>query len=547
MEMAGTWRLPYAMAAPQYPSALLENLVEFAPDALLVVDGHGRIVLANGAAEKLFGFERTELIGSPIERLIPERLRGAHVRHREDYSQSPRTREMGAAAAELVAVRKDGSEFPAEIRLSPVQLNGQPLVAAAVRDGTDRRQAVQVLRAAQQEADRANAAKSRLLATASHDLRQPLQALQLLNAALQQQIDEPEVQELLARQSEALEAMANLLNALLDLSRLEAGAVKPEIEEVSLAEIFGALQRAFEPLAEARGLTLSVNTEMRYVRTDRTLFRQLLENLLANALKFTDSGGVSLGCRMQEGGLVVEVADSGIGISSEQLEHIFDEYYQLDRGRHQGVGLGLSIVKRIAAQLGLALDASSEPGRGTTFRVCIPSEHICGAAVRARRTRRENGLERSVTGALVLLVEDDDAVRTATEFYLKTVGHTALSAARISAAERALENAPRIPDLIITDYHLGQGETGLDAIARLRAKAGRALPALVLSGDTSPALMKLAEEGSCRVLSKPVDVKSLVVEISRILGHAGRDDAEQSKLRVADAPAPDDRQGASTH
>jgi PAS domain S-box-containing protein len=521
------------MAGPQYPSALLENLVEFAPDALLVVDGRGRIVLANAAAEKLFGFDCSELLGTSIERLIPERLRALHARHRQDYAQSPRTREMGAATAELVAVRKDGSEFPVEIRLSPVRLDGQALVAAAVRDGTDRRQAVEVLKAAQQEADRANAAKSRLLATASHDLRQPLQALQLLNAALQQQIDQPEAQELLVRQSEALESMAHLLNSLLDLSRLEAGAVKPEIEEVSLAEVFGALQRAFEPLAEARGLTLSVSAELRYVRTDRTLFRQLLENLLANALKFTETGGVRLGCCMQPDRLVIEVADSGIGISGEQLERIFDEYYQLDRGRHQGVGLGLSIVKRIAAQLGLTLDASSEPGRGTTFRVGIPAEQVCGTALPTRRPRRDVRPERPVGGALVLLVEDDDAVRTATEFYLKTVGHTVISAPRIAAAERALQTAPRMPDLIITDYHLGGGETGLEAIARLREQAGRPLPALVLSGDTSPALMKLAEQGACRVLSKPVDVRSLVVEISRILESAPREDHTGQAMHAA--------------
>lgn len=533
------------MASPQYPSALLENLFEFAPDAMLVVDGRGRIILANGTAEKLFGFGRDELVGESIERLVPERLRSIHVRHRADYSHNPRTREMGAAATELVAVRKDGSEFPAEIRLAPIQLNGEALVAAAVRDGTDRRQAVQVLRAAQQEADRASAAKSRLLATASHDLRQPLQALQLLNAALQQQIAEPEVQELLVRQSEALEAMTDLLNSLLDLSRLEAGAVKPEIEEVSIAEVFGALQRAFEPLAEARGLTLTVNAELRYLRTDRTLFRQLLENLLANALKFTESGGVRLECRSGPEGLVIEVADSGIGITSEQLEHIFDEYYQLNRGR-EGVGLGLSIVKRIAAQLGLSLDAASEPGRGTTFRVGIPADQLCGSSTRTHRPRRDIRTARQATGALVLLVEDDDAVRTATEFYLKTVGHTAISAARISAAEEALASAPRLPDLIITDYHLGGGETGLQAIARLRARAGRQLPALVLSGDTSPALLKLAEEDACRVLSKPVDVKSLIIEISRILENGPQAGAPGSTVAGAPATAGASQPQAST-
>jgi PAS domain S-box-containing protein len=509
------------MAAPQSSSALLENLVEFAPDALLVVDTAGHIVLTNHTAEAVFGYERGELLGTPIERLVPDRFRSAHVGHRSDYAQSPRTREMGTAVSDLFATRKDGSEFPVEIRLSPVSVEGKSLIAAAVRDVTDRRHAVQVLRAAQQESDRANAAKGRLLATASHDLRQPLQALQLLNATLQEQVADADARELLLRQGEALEAMARLLNSLLDLSRLEAGAMKPESEDVNLVELFHSLQRAFEPLARARGLTLAVSIDPRHVRTDRTLFRQLLENLLANALKFTESGGIRLGGSLQETRFVIEVADTGIGIAPEQLDSIFEEYYQVDRVRRQGVGLGLSIVKRIAALLEFALDAHSEPGNGTRFRIAIPAAKLAASSPRAApgRTGERRAAERAprASGALILLVEDDDAVRAATEFYLKTVGHTAIGAAGIAAAERALQEAPRTPDLIITDFHLGQGETGIDAITRLRARVERPLPALLLSGDTSTALQRMAQSRQCRVLSKPVDVKALVAEISAIL------------------------------
>lgn len=502
------------MAAPQSPGSLLENLVESAPDALLLVDAAGEIVLVNHTAEALFGFARHELLGAPIERLIPERMRRAHVDHRGDYADSPRTREMGAAASELLATRKDGSEFPVEIRLSPLQVEGRSLVAAAVRDVTDRRHIVQVMRAALLEADRANAAKGRFLATASHDLRQPLQALQLLNAALLEQVHDGDPRELIERQGEALDTMSRLVNALLDISRLEAGAVKPEMEDINLVEVFRALQREFEPLARARGLALAVSVEPRYLNTDRTLFRQLLQNLLANAVKYTESGSISLSCSLKEERLVVEVADTGIGIARDQLGFIFDEYYQVDRARRQGVGLGLSIVNRISRLLGFSIEARSEPGHGTQFRIGIPATRITTRPLQERRVaERRDQLPR----ALVLLVEDDDAVRAATEFYLKAVGHTAIAAGDIAGAERALQEAPRTPDLIIADYHLGDGQTGIEAITRLRARVQQPLPALILSGDTSPTMLKLAQAQTCRVLSKPVDVKTLVAEISSVL------------------------------
>jgi PAS domain S-box-containing protein len=496
--------------------SLFENLVESAPDALLVVDASGCMVLANRTAETMFGFSRNELLGMPIERLVPQRFQQAHVAHREGYAENPRTREMGASDGNLLACRKDGSEFPVEVRLSPVDPGGRALVAAAVRDATDRRHALQVLRAAQQEADLANAAKGRLLATASHDLRQPLQALQLLNAALQEQVVLPDAEELVRRQGEALEAMSRLVNALLDISRLEAGAVPPEIEDVNLVELFRTLQRELEPLARARGLTLTVSVDPCHARTDRTLLRQLLQNLLANALKYTESGSIRFSGRLRKGQFLIEVADTGIGISPEQLGSIFEEYYQVDRARRQGVGLGLSIVKRIASLLGLSIEARSEPGKGAHFLVGVPASQLISAARRQAATPVREQQDRPA-GALILLIEDDDAVRAATEFYLKTMGHTAIGASGIAAAERALQDASRLPDLIITDYHLGNGETGIHAINRLRTQADRPLPALMLSGDTSPSILKQAQAESCRVLNKPVDVRNLVAEISSVL------------------------------
>ncbi len=502
---------------PQAPAALYENLIEFAPDALLVVNAAGTIVLANQTAEVLFAYDKGELHGRPIERLIPERLRQQHTRHRAGYAENPHVREMGATATELLGMRKDGSEFPVEIRLSPLGIGNEPMFAAAVRDVTDRRHAARLLRAARQEADHANAAKSRFLATASHDLRQPLQTLQLLNAALLQQVAEPQAREMLARGGDALDAMARLLNVLLDISKLEAGTIKPDVEDVSIAELFEALRQEFESLASLRGLALTVSSTPHYVKTDRTLFRQLLENLIANAVKFTETGGVNLTCLSRRDGLDIMVADTGIGIAADKIGSIFDDFYQVDRTRGRGIGLGLAIVRRIATLLDLSVDVKSEPGKGTQFRVGIPAARVANLAP-VHSSVAETALRAPPpAGALILLVEDDDAVRAATEFYLKAFGHTALGAASIDDAERALASGSRIPDLIISDYHLGGGQTGLDAINRLRSRAGRTLPALLLSGDTSTATRELAQIQACRILNKPVNINELNDAISSLL------------------------------
>lgn len=494
--------------------SLVANLVQFAPDAMLVVDADGRIVFTNRMAEQLFGYEAGQLRGAPIERLIPGRIRGVHAEHRARYMANPRTREMGATAIDLVAVRKDGDEFPVEIRLSPVG-GGQRYVAAVVRDVTERRHMVRVLHAAQAEAERANVAKTRFLATASHDLRQPLQTLQLLNAALRRRIAEPEARELLAHEREAVDAMTGLLNSLLDVSRLEAASIRPQVEEFGIEGLFEALRNEFAAVAEARGLKLVVTPMPRGLRTDRTLLRQLLENLVGNAIKYTESGTVRLACGAAGDGLVMTVTDTGIGIAASRLDRIFDEYYQIGPSGHYGVGLGLAIVKRIAALLELTVAVESEPGRGTEFRVGIPAPLV---TVTARvEPPAETAAAPAAAGAVILLVEDDDAVRSAIEFYLRAIGHTPISASSRAEAESALATSARLPDLIISDYHLGGGETGVDAIIAARKRVGRELPALLLSGDTSVAMGKLEDLPSCRVLNKPVDVEQLSSAIARAL------------------------------
>ena len=497
-------------------TAFYERLVDFVPDALLVVDAGGQIVFANSVAETLFGFTRNDLIGSPLERLVPQRLRSAHTSHRSGYFSNPRSREMGENSADLLALRADGTEFPVEIRLSPMNIEGQPLVAAAVRDVTARFEATQAVRAARDQAQRANAAKGRFLAAASHDLRQPLQTLVLLAAALQRTISDPAAQDLLANQQEVLESMSRLLNTLLDISKLEAESVSLRIEEVGLALLFDDLRREFESVALARGLTFSVEASPLCIRTDRTLFRELMENLISNAIKYTPSGRVRVACEHTVDGLLVSVSDTGIGIAADAITSIFDEFYQVDRyTRQQGAGLGLAIVKRVAALLGLSISVVSEPGRGSDFRVGIPASQISGAPPPPRQQAASRALPGTL--ALILLVEDDDAVRHATALYLKAMGYAAITAASIAEAEEVLRHSARHPDLIISDYHLGPTHTGVDLIQRVRMLLGKELPALLLSGDTSAALHDLAASGTFRLLSKPVNADQLGLAIAQLL------------------------------
>jgi PAS domain S-box-containing protein len=495
--------------------ALLEQLVEFAPDALLVVNAQGRIVLVNSTTQTLFGFPPTELLDKPIETLVPDRLRSLHVRHRAEYEDTPRTREMGAALSGLLATRADGSEFPVEIRLSPLHVGGETLVAAAVRDVTDRRQVAAQLRAARREADRANAAKSRFLATASHDLRQPLQALQLLNAAAQKNTTDTTLQELLARQQEALESMGRLLNALLDISKLEAGRIQPQWEAIDLTLLCRQLHQQYAPLAGARGLDLKLQPAEHCIRTDRTLFRQLLENILGNAIKYTERGMVTLSCAGHGDGLRITVADTGVGIAPEHLAAIFEEFYQIGQQETaRGLGLGLAIVRRIARLLQLEVAVNSTAGSGTEFHIDIPAQLLASApaAMAAGAATADTGIR-----AAIMLIEDDTAVRQALSFYLRTVGHSVTATASIAEAEQALEAAAQAPDLIISDYHLGKSTssnaTGIDAILHLRQRAGTQIPALLLSGDTSSALRLTAEVPACRMLSKPVDGQALAAAI----------------------------------
>ena len=506
----------------QETGSLAQHLLRSSPDALLVVDAGGVIRYANATTEALFGQAAHLLVGQPIDVLIPERFRQRHGSLFAGFVQTPANREMGARVTDLFARRADGAEFPAGIRLSPFTYEGAPCFAVAVRDMTERRLISNALVAAREEADRANRAKSRFLAAASHDLRQPMQVIRLLNASLSRLAPaDATLRDLLLRQEQSIDAASNLLNALLDISRLESGAIEPDLAPLDIASVFAELQREFEPAAAVRGLTLRLPPSDLRLLTDRTMFLQLLQNLVGNALKYTERGEVHISQSLDAECLVLGVEDTGIGIPEDKLSRIFDEYYQVDSlagTQRQGVGLGLAIVREVARILGFGVTVSSQLGQGTLVRVRIPRRQLLpgvGAAAgrppaphRATPARRCN----------IVLVEDNASVRAATEMFLGLEGFTTRSAAGPAEAEPLLD-ALQPGDILVTDFRFGGTATGVDVMHSARARHPFQVPVVLLSGDVDSMLRTIREPlPDCRFLSKPVDVAVLLAAFDELSG-----------------------------
>ena len=499
---------------------ITQYLLRFAPDALIVVDERGIVRFANETVTQLFGYPTEQLIGAPLDLLVPERFRGRHGQHLGGYMRHPSNREMGARISELYARRADGTEFPAGIRLAPFKLGARTFVAAAIRDATERQQASAALVQAREEADRANRAKSRFLATASHDLRQPLQTIRLLNASLLRIVPQPDARKLLQHQEQAIDSMTRLLNALLDISRLESGAIEPRVTPVPLEETFRELRNEFGEVARARGLLLEIQPAPFVIATDRILFYQLLQNLVGNALKYTDRGRVEITCEAKSDTIAVTVRDTGIGIPGDKLERIFDEYYQVDTlgTKRMGVGLGLAIVKEVARLLGFTVRITSQVGEGTRATVGIPCSQLATSDIAAAEQAGAALGQPTHRRTRLILVEDNDSVRTATELFLKLEGYEVLSAASVPEAERLFAQL-RPGDVIIADYHLDSTHTGLEMLLNLRERVQHAVPGIIMSGDLPTVLRTITTPiPDCRFLSKPVDTQALVESIAALGG-----------------------------
>ncbi len=501
---------------------LLADLVELAPDAMLIVDASGRILYANQRVTHVFGYRREDIVSRSVDSLLPERLRARHAHHRQEFAEDPRMRPMGAGL-DLLGRRANGDEFPVEISLSPI---GEGLAAAAIRDVTDRKRVEQELikaremaDQAREEADRANLSKSRFLATASHDLRQPVQALSLLHGTLSR-LDLPvRGREVLIQQGQAIDSMKRLLSALLDISKLESGAVQPQPSRLPLQQLFELLNTEFGTAARSKGLALVVEHTDLHTRTDRSLLEQLLRNLISNAIKYTNAGTVTLRATRIDTDVRIEVRDTGVGIPADQLAYIFDEFFQVGVARNttrEGYGLGLAIVQRIARLLGLRIQVQSQLGQGSVFTLELPCVNAATMDRASQPSASGAHVTRPVPSGTVLVTEDEPSVLLATQMLLELEGYRVITAGnREEALQRGREHSDI--DLVVSDYHLKEDQTGLSVIAAIREQQARNIPAILVTGDTSKAMRNMRGDRRLRLASKPIDAEELLTLIGELL------------------------------
>jgi two-component system, sensor histidine kinase len=355
------------------------------------------------------------------------------------------------------------------------------------------------------EAEAANIAKSKFLAAASHDLRQPLHALILFVSALDERIRYPEVRAIVDNIGGSVQALEKLFASLLDISRLDAGVIQPQVRDFRLQDLFERLRTDYAAEAAQKEVAFRCLPTDAAVRSDPQLLERILRNYLSNAMRYTEAGTVELRSEVRDGEVIVAVADTGKGIPRDRQREIFHEFYQLEnpeRDRTKGLGLGLAIVDRLAKLLGHTIHVESAPGRGSVFSVRVPT----GDAVAAARSSASAAHMPTSTlaGLRVLVIDDELSVRQGMQTLLAQWGCDVLLAGSEEEAIALLQNARGAPDAVIADYRLREHKTGAATIRRIQAEYGESIAGLIITGDTAPDRLREAATSGCELLHKPV-------------------------------------------
>jgi two-component system CheB/CheR fusion protein len=404
--------------------------------------------------------------------------------------------------------------------------NGVEGVIITFTDVTDARQAAQALQAARAKAEQADAAKSRFLAVASHDLRQPLQSLALIQGLLSRTALDDRAKGLVARLEQTVGLMTGMLNTLLDINQIEAGVVRPSPVSFVIDDVLRRIETEFSLQAQSQKLDLRVVPCRRSIRSDPRLVEQVIRNLVSNALKYTKTGKVLIGCRRRGDQLAIEIWDTGIGIAPADLPAIFEAYHQIDnvaRERGRGLGLGLAIVDRLARLLDLGLRVESVPGKGSVFIIEAPLVADLPAARSGAPAAQSAPAESAgaAPSASILIVEDDKDVGELLELFLKGEGHHVARVVDGASAVKIVSQGKIRPDILLTDYKLPGVLDGLGVAAELRQALRRQVPVVIITGDISIATLRSIAEHDCLQLSKPVNLDNLMQVIRSALPSEG--------------------------
>jgi len=520
-----------ASEALQYNRDLLQSALDQVRHGLSVFDKDMRLICWNRQFRELLELPAVlGRVGMPLEKIL------SNWAQRADPGEGTVNDLIENRFAKLTLThetfqeRFGGGRRILEIRTSPIPQGGivttysdiTERVAAAnalarvnetlegrVRKRTAELMSVnEALGVAKAKADEANLDKTRFLAAASHDVLQPLNAARLYTTSLVERSLAPGDARLAGNINASLEAVEEILSALIDISRLDAGRLEPEYSVFKLNNVFEQLQVEFEPMAKEKGLRLKFVNTGTWVHSDRRLLRRLLQNFISNAIKYTPSGKVLVGCRQRGTDVSVQVIDTGPGIPAGQHDEVFKEFHRLEATavKARGLGLGLSIVERIGRVLGAAIELRSSSGRGAAFGVLLP----CRAPLAVRPASvMSTGFGGQITGTVALCVDNEPAVLDGMEALLQGWGCEVIKADGAKTAVRLLNRGNIQPDIVLVDYHLDDGATGLEAIGILRNAVHMDLPAVVITADHSPEVQRELRQREIALLRKPVKAAAL--------------------------------------
>jgi len=537
MQVADVTRRHIAESSLRASESRFRETFAAAPHGMAIIALSGRFEEVNAALCRVLGRAEADLLALDV----------AAVSHPEDHNlELEAARRLLACDVRVFSgekryLRPDGSIVQAYVSLALARDGaGNPRhYIAHVQDITRQVESENRLHEAIAAAEQALLAKTRFLAAASHDLRQPLQALNMFVSVLSGRETDAAKQAILEKVERSLDGLAELLNTLLDISKLEAGAILPDMRTFNIASLLGRLGEEFAPMAEADGLTLRLRAPSIMLDSDPALIEVILRNLIGNALKYTDPGGrVLVGVRRRDAGRRVrlDVVDTGRGIPADQRKLIFEDFHQVTSGGRPsgpGLGLGLGIVSRVARLLGLEVTVTSRPGHGSRFSILIPCRTGVETPGAPRPWTRTDPApvpeaggapaalleEAEAGGRLNLVVLDDEAgVRESLTLLLQGWGHRVSSYAGLSdLTEALLTESLAAPDVLLADYRLPSGRTGLEAVALIRGHFRAPIPALLLTGDTGSQRLREANRGGLPVLQKPVRPDQLRVKVADLV------------------------------